>query len=99
MNIYYNPEKFNLKIVESFEYSSGCYEFDTRVIWQNLETGKLYTYRDSGCSCPTPFESVGISDLEPFNAEILISEAKEQASSGYSGDSLIDVIEKIRRLS
>ena len=40
-NIYYNPEKFNLEIVAEIEYSTGCHEFNTRVIWKDKE-GKWY---------------------------------------------------------
>lgn len=64
MNIYYDPEKFGLKVVGELEYSSGSYEFDTRVVWMQKDTNKLLTLRDSGCSCPTPFESFGIADAE-----------------------------------
>jgi hypothetical protein len=60
-NVYSNPEKHKLKIVAELEYSSGSYEFDTRVVWQG-EDGRLWTARDSGCSCPTPFE--GTEELD-----------------------------------
>jgi hypothetical protein len=62
-NAYYEPEKLGLTIFAEIEYSSRCYEFDTRVVWEN-EEGILFTARDSGCSCPTPFENFNsISDL------------------------------------
>ena len=57
MNIYYNPEKFGLRPVGEAEFSSGGYEFDTTVVWQDVETGALYYADDSGCSCPSPFEA------------------------------------------
>jgi hypothetical protein len=63
MNIYSSPEKFGLRVVGEAEFSSGCYEFDTSVVWQDVETGDLYVADDSGCSCPIPFEDIGRGDL------------------------------------
>jgi len=48
-NIYYNPEKFGLKVVAEIDYSSGCYQFDLRIVWED-NNGNLLTARDSGCS-------------------------------------------------
>ena len=47
MNVYYNPEKHGLTPVAEYEYSSGMYEFDTRVIWRHQASGALYMARDS----------------------------------------------------
>ena len=55
-NVYYNPEDYGLKIVSQIDYSDGNYVFDTRVVWVEPATGNFYTARDSGCSCPVPFE-------------------------------------------
>lgn len=63
-NIYYNPEDFGLKVVGEVEYVDG-YEFDRRVVWRHKATGKLYTARDAGCSCPSPFEDYAkLEDLD-----------------------------------
>ena len=48
-NIYYSPEKFGLTQIASIDYSTGSYEFDDRIVWQDA-SGKLWTDRDSGCS-------------------------------------------------
>jgi hypothetical protein len=61
-NIYYNPQDFGLTIVGEVEFSSGCYEFDTSVLWRS-DAGEFYIGDDSGCSCPSPFEDIGIRDL------------------------------------
>lgn len=62
-NAYYDPQKFGLTIVGEVEFSSGSYEFDTSVVWRD-QAGALYYADDSGCSCPTPFEGIGLDDLE-----------------------------------
>ncbi len=55
-NLYYNPEKYGLRVVAQIDYSDGSYQFDYRVVWADKD-GALWTARDSGCSCPSPFES------------------------------------------
>jgi hypothetical protein len=83
-NPYYNPEKLGLTQVAEVEYSSGSYEFDTRVVWRT-EGGALVTARDGGCSCPTPFESYNsVPDLEAFDASAIIAEIDDEAKNGYS---------------
>lgn len=66
-NIYYDPEKFGLRTIGEVEFSSGSYEFDTTVVWQDVETGALYVGDDSGCSCPCPFEGMGRDNLHPID--------------------------------
>jgi hypothetical protein len=64
-NIYYSPEKLGLSTVAEIDWSDGCYQFDLRVVWKHDASGVLYTARDSGCSCPSPFEDYnGIESLE-----------------------------------
>lgn len=98
-NIYYNPEKFDLEIVEVHDFSDGNYCFDYRVIWKD-NNGKLYTARDSGCSCPSPFEDYAkVADLEDFSASHLIEEAREEAIRGnYSGDPIEPWVTEIRKI-
>jgi hypothetical protein len=80
----YNPENFGLEIIGSIEYSSGSYEFDTRIVWKDKE-GKLYTARDSGCSCPIPFEGYNtLESLDTFDWDELKSEVAEELKSKYS---------------
>lgn len=63
-NIYYEPAAFGLEIVAEHDFSDWSYQFDTRVVWRDRE-GRLYTARDSGCSCPSPFEDYeGVESLE-----------------------------------
>jgi hypothetical protein len=79
-NIYYSPEKFGLKVVAELEYSDMNYVFDTLVVWAD-ENGVLYSARDAGCSCPTPFEDYGsIAELDRVHYSSLRDEV--QASRG-----------------
>ena len=69
---YYHPEKLGLEPVFEVDYSDGDYQFDLRVIWYHKETKRYYTARDSGCSCPTPFEDYNsLADLEHVNRQVL----------------------------
>ncbi len=74
LNPYYSPEEFGLEIVGEVIWDDDPYQFDFSVVWEHKETGEYYTARDSGCSCPTPFESFNsLEDLEgPFSAPSVV---------------------------
>jgi hypothetical protein len=55
-NPYSNPGKCGLEILGVLEDPGANYSFDTVVVWIDLATSDLYAARDSGCSCPSPFE-------------------------------------------
>ena len=100
-NVYYDPQDYGLQEVAEISYTDGAYEFDLRVVWGHKETGKLYTARDSGCSCPSPFEDYrsleALDDLG--DGESVIAEAKKQ--KGYHPRSVEDTsyfIRSVRRL-
>lgn len=98
-DIYYSPEKFGLTVVAEWDFSDKSYCFDKRVVWRNMQ-GELVTARDSGCSCPAPFEGVGLNDLVSASKETLKQEAiDESKKEWYQGDALSDVLEKIRNLT
>lgn len=72
-NPYYNPEAFGLELVAEEDWG-GSYEFDIRVVWLHKKSGELYTARDSGCSCPSPFENyTSLADLERMNEGLVES--------------------------
>lgn len=76
-DVYYSPEDFALEQIAQLDYSSGSYEFDFRVVWKH-ESGALYTARDSGCSCPSPFEDyTSLEQLERVDMAFLESEVME----------------------
>jgi hypothetical protein len=98
-DVYYNPEAFGLIQVAQHDFSDGNYEFDYRVIWEDKD-GNLLTARDAGCSCPSPFEDyTRIEDIDKFNLDDLITEANNEQSEHYNGDSLSDWREELRRLA
>ena len=98
-DIYYHPEKYDLEIVASIDYSGGHYEFDYRVVWRHIKSGKLYTARDSGCSCPMPFENYKkIEDLEEYSYNYVRNEALEESRQDYyDGESAPEFIDKLPR--
>ena len=53
INPHYNPEKLNLEQLQFDD--NGGYDFDMLCFWAT-ETGQIYSAKDAGCSCPTPFE-------------------------------------------
>lgn len=66
---YYQPEKFGLKIVGEINDPQASYSFNDLVVWQH-EDGRLFYAEDSGCSCPSPFETYNsIDDLTPITNE------------------------------
>jgi len=60
MNIYYYPEKFGVEIVDTYE-TGWSYSFDKTILFR--KNGDYFVLHDSGCSCPTPFENLGVNDL------------------------------------
>lgn len=60
---YYNPEHFGLKTVGEISWHAEAYSFDLTVVWRD-KSGTLYWASDSGCSCPSPFESHHLGNLE-----------------------------------
>lgn len=81
MDIYSNPSKYGLTTV--FEVNvAESYEFDMLVIWKRTDGSFVYA-TDSGCSCPSPFESTMESDLLPASeSDIREWFFKKRTSSG-----------------
>lgn len=61
-NLYSHPEALGLEVIDDIDFSSGEYEFDMTVVWK-LPDGTFAYADDSGCSCPAPFEDIGLADL------------------------------------
>lgn len=98
-NVYYSPEKYGLEVVSEIEYSSGAWEFDTRMVWRHPE-GHLVTARDSGCSCPSPFEGEGLNTLERVEYDLLEFEVREEQERDRSYVSELaaeDFLGKVRK--
>lgn len=85
-NVYYHPEKSGLTTTGEVDFSSGCYEFDYTVVWRDA-SGQLYYADDSGCSCPSPFETTGMDDLTPCTlADLQAHLEKRVAEDAYDGN-------------
>jgi hypothetical protein len=97
-NIYSDPEDFGVRQIAQFDLSDGCYQFDYVVLWQSLTTPEaIYLGKDSGCSCPSPFEDIhgldGVNELEridPSNPEPAIRTAFD-LDDAYSTHSAADL--------
>ena len=81
-NVYYHPEASGLAVVAEIEYSDRNYVYDTRVVWRH-ESGKLLTARDSGCSCPTPFEEYDVMTLEEADITSLTREVAVELRNDF----------------
>lgn len=100
MNLYYNPEKFGLEVVAELEYSSRDYCFDTRIVWREKSSGRLLSLRDSGCSCPSPFEGKGLDDCaEVVSIGWLKDEIASESSGRYGNSNLAsDAVEFLAKV-
>lgn len=95
-NIYYSPEKYGLRTIGEVDFSSGSYEFDTLVVWQDVETGRLYYAEDSGCSCPCPFDYTTRETITPLaNVDELRSRLKHRADTAYSDYVSVEDIDRL----
>ena len=78
-DVCYQPEAFDLVPVAEIDYSDECYCFDTRIVWRHTPTGTLYTARDAGCSCPSPFEDyTSLDDLDVFDLDTILAEVEQE---------------------
>lgn len=82
-NPYYHPEKLGLTLVGSTELSEPSWSFDTLAVWK--DDAGFYLGTDSGCYCPSPFESYnGRDDLTgPLTLEQAIEEAESIRANSY----------------
>lgn len=75
----YNPESLGLDTIAEVDYSDGNYVYDTRIVWKSYHDGLFYTARDSGCSCPTPFENYNtIESLDRLDFATLEEEVRHE---------------------
>lgn len=101
-NVYYNPEKFGLTTVGELDYSSGSYEFDYTAVWVD-DQKNLYYADDSGCSCPSPFEGLGLNDLTKANTvQELQGHLRARLENAYgkyatSSSDVVDLVNAARK--
>lgn len=82
-DVYYQPEGFGLEPFGEVDVA-GSYEFDIIAVWRHKETGRLYWGADSGCSCPSPFESTtALESLKVLPETLLELEAALKGHRPY----------------
>lgn len=87
--LYYDPQKLGFKLLAEIDYSDGNYCFDLLCVWQDLKTGELKWARDSGCSCPSPFDETDIKDLNTLTYGswiTLVRDVKQNAHHASMSD-------------
>lgn len=94
MTIYSEPERFGLEIFAEVEKEPD-YDFDKFVMWRSVADGALLYATDSGCSCPSPFESFSELDLTLVNRDNFSEFARAlwEWNVGYSGYSKVSPVE------
>ena len=68
-NVYYNPEKCGLEIIDCLDEADLSYEYHTLIALKHLPTGRVFAAEDSGCSCPTPFETFNFDGPDSHNLD------------------------------
>jgi hypothetical protein len=102
-NLYYSPEASNVDLIGTVQWGEASWDFDLTCVWRSKEDPtKFYVASDSGCSCPSPFENIELSELKPMTkhqalAALVqrgIEEDDEDWGSGSSADAAA-LIEKL----
>ena len=100
-SVYSQPEKFGLELFGEIEWQGG-YEFDKAAVWVRPDDGQLFYGEHSGCSCVSPFEGLGIPDLDrvtAFQVGDLLKAADAQKGPGSGRDSRMgDIAALMERL-
>jgi hypothetical protein len=90
-DVYDSPEKFGLKIIDQLDERDLSYMFNMVVAWKHEESGKVYVARDSGCSCPSPFEDcTSLDKLDEITKESF-EELRKELLSEDEGFNIADV--------
>lgn len=85
--MYFDSEAIGLEEVAGISFAPRPYTFDDRIVWRHVETGRLYTARDSGCSCSSPFEMY--TALEDFDELWDTAALKEEAMAELEDNSYL----------
>ena len=95
-DLYYDPEKFGLTTLGEVEWYEPCYDFDTTAVWISADK-TLYWASDSGCSCPSPFESfTSLSDATTGTFHDLAAELQKK-SNDYAAPQIVDLLARVRQ--
>lgn len=101
MTPYHDPAKFGLTMVGSIDFRDA-YEFDIVAVFRDQQ-GRLGYLKDSGCSCPVPFNDMGAGDLTlctPAELQTVLQERAQENTwsedeSGRYDASIADLMKKV----
>lgn len=66
-NVYSSPENHGVRLLEVASKSGLSYRYNMAILVEELTTKNQYFARDSGCSCPAPFEKFkNVQDMTPL---------------------------------
>lgn len=94
-----SPENYGLTTVGEIDWSDGCYCFDYTTVWQRTADGVFVYGEDSGCSCPSPYESetaeglTEIPSLSEFQTHL-----NDRSASNYDGTRESEIAELLERM-
>lgn len=101
-NVFYANDKLGLTLIDSLDQPDLSYEFNTFIVVQHIESGRVFEAQSSGCSCPCPFEEyyfnspdntdmseVTVANFSTFETSI-ISWCKENHILQHEMNSFID---------
>lgn len=80
-DIYNQPEAFGLTLLGEVNWYDLAYEFDFSIVLVDKD-GFFYLERDSGCSCPSPFEGyTNLEELSKMTRSEVIAELQDTLSN------------------
>lgn len=97
-SVYDDPEKYGLEMIDEVNDANADYSFDMVVVWRDVNTGIYFYDRDSGCSCPSPFEDQGRDTLIPLNIHTWKDFLAEMDSCGASLDDRLSTQKELEDL-
>lgn len=101
MHSWWSGDHPDYETLDEIQWGGACYDFDLTRVWVHKPTGSLFVADDSGCSCPSPFESTTVGDLTPINSlwelQQYLGLDRPQADRRYGSD-YPDTVDDINRV-
>lgn len=81
-DIYCSPEEFGVETIGQLDLTDESYMFDILLVQRSKFTGMFYINRDSGCSCPSPFEDYTTLDSlgKAFTAHEAVAKIRSECA-------------------
>lgn len=95
-NPYYSPAKCELELVADLEMKEPDYDFDMVVVWRHLPSDEMYWLRDSGCSCPAPYEDVHSLEDFVWLSSGTFGELERAVADCHDGQAKASFLRKVR---